>query len=104
MKYAIKHDMADLDRVKTAIDKAYDTYAGRLADYSPSLRWHGDRAATMSFTVMNKTLDANLTITDDELCLQGKVPLLFRPFEGKITKVLGEEVEKWLAKVRSGQI
>ena len=104
MKYAIRHDMTDLDRVKTAIDKAYDAYAERLADYSPSLRWNGDRAATVSFTVMNKTLDTDLTITDDELRLQGKVPLLFRPFEGKMTKALGEEVEKWLAKARAGRI
>ena len=96
--------MVDLDRVKNAIDKAYDAYAERLADYSPSLRWKSDRAATVRFTVMNKTLDTDLIITDDELRLQGKVPFLLRPFEGQITKVLSAEIEKWLAKARAGQI
>ena len=104
MEYSIKHRMTDLDRVKAVVDKAYRTYVERLADYSPSLRWTDDRSATVSFTVMNTTLDATVTITDDELRVHGDVPFFFRPFEGQITKVLGEEIEKWLARTRTGDL
>jgi hypothetical protein len=104
MKYAVKHDLEDLDRVKTVIDKAYESYSKRLEDYSPRIKWHDDRRATVDFTVMRKKIEADFTITDNEVRIEGTIPFLFRPFEGRITKVIGEEVEKWLAKARAGEI
>ncbi len=104
MKYVAKHGIADLDRVKTVIEKAYGSYKERLADYNPDLTWKGDRNATVSFTVMKKTIETDFEITTDEIRIEGNIPFLFKPFESKIEKVVGGEVDKWIEKAKSGEI
>ncbi len=104
MNYVVTHEMSDLDRVKVVIEKAYDAYKMKLADYNPSLRWENDRRAKVEFTVMRKTIDANFAITDTEVRIEGSIPFLFRPFQGKIERVVGREVEKWLAKEKAGEL
>jgi hypothetical protein len=96
--------MPDLGRVKTVIDKAYESYAERLADYSPNITWRGDREATVDFTVMRKTIDATFYITDEEVRIEGNIPFLFKPFQGRIERVLAEEIDRWLAKAKAGEI
>ena len=104
MKYVAKHGIEDLDRVKTVIEKAYDSYKERLADYSPSLKWNDDRSATVTFTVMKKSINTDFVITANEVRIEGSIPFLFRPFESKIEKVVGGEVEKWIAKEKAGEL
>ena len=104
MKHSVKHGISDLDRVKTVIEKAYDSYKERLSDYNPQLNWTGDRDATVSFEVMKKKLEANFKIQPDEVLIEGDIPFLFRPFEGKIKSVVGREVEKWVKKAEDGEI
>jgi hypothetical protein len=104
MKYVAKHQLDDLARVKTVIEKAYESYAQRLADYKPRIKWNNDRQAVVDFTVMSKKIEANFDITDEEVRINGQIPFIFRPFQGRIEKVIGEEVEKWLAKARAGEI
>lgn len=104
MKYVAKHGMSDLDRVKTVIDKAYEAYQEKLASYEPNLTWRTDREATVDFTVMKKKIDANFTITEEEIRVDGNIPFIFRPFQGKIEAVVGAEIEKWIAKAKAGEI
>jgi hypothetical protein len=103
MKRAVKHGFADLERVKAAIDGAYKANADRLSALSPKIVWNGARAASISATVMAKTIVATFTITDDEVLVESKVPFLFSHFEAKIMNALDEHLELWLAKVRSGE-
>jgi hypothetical protein len=100
MNRTLKHGMADIDRVRAAIDGAYKANVDRLSPYSPSLVWNGARAARMSVTVMRKTITADFTITDDAILVEGKVPFMFSHFEDRIMNRLGEQLETWLAKVR----
>jgi hypothetical protein len=102
MKRAVKHGMTDVDRVRAALDGAYKANAERLSPYSPRMVWNGARAATVSVTVMTKPIITDFTITDDEVLVEGKIPFIFSHFEGKIMKVLGEQLETWFAKARSG--
>ncbi|MCR9159285.1 MAG: polyhydroxyalkanoic acid system family protein [Nannocystaceae bacterium] len=104
MKYVAKHGIDDLDRVKTVIEKAYDSYKERLSEYNPSLSWKDDRNATVSFTVMKKSLSTDFEITPDEVRIEGKIPFIFKPFESKIEKVVGGEVEKWIVKAKNGEL
>lgn len=104
MKYSVKHGMSDMDRVRTVIEKAYESYQQRLADYDPSLSWKNDREAIVSFTIMKKKLEALFQIDQEEVRVEGDVPFLFRPFEGKIKQVLGQEVERWIGKAKAGEI
>ncbi len=104
MKYVAKHGIDDLDRVKTVIEKAYDSYKDRLSEFSPNLEWKDDRNATVSFTVMKKSITTQFEITSDEVRIEGSIPFLFKPFESKIEKVVGGEVDKWIEKAKSGEI
>jgi len=104
MKYVAKHGIDDLERVKTVIEKAYGSYSQRLSDYNPNLQWEDDRHATVSFTVAKKTINTDFEITDEEIRIEGKIPLIFKVFESKIEKVVGGEVDKWIAKARAGEL
>lgn len=104
MKYVAKHGMSDLGRMRIVIDKAYESYAARLSDFNPQIEWKSDREAVVSFSVMKKTLSANFAVDEENVVITGDIPFLFKPFQGRIEKVLGEEMEKWLAKERAGEI
>jgi hypothetical protein len=103
MRRLFKHGMADLDRVKAAIEAAYKANASRLSPYSPRMVWKGARAATVSLTVMAKTITTDFTITDDDVLVEGKIPFLFSHLEGRIMNVLGEQLETCFAKARAEQ-
>jgi hypothetical protein len=102
MKRSIKHGMTDLDRVRAAMDGAYRANVDRLSALAPRMAWTADRAATMSITVMAKTIRADFTVTQNEVLIEGKVPFLFSHLEGRIMTALSEQLEVWLAKVRNG--
>jgi hypothetical protein len=100
MTRAVKHGMADLNRVRAAIDRAYKANADRLSPYSPQMVWNTTRAATVTLRVMTTTLTTDFTITDDDVLVEGKIPFLLGHVEGRILQVLGEQLEIWLAKER----
>jgi hypothetical protein len=104
MKYVVKHGLADRAKVRGVVEKAYEAYKTRLADHQPSLRWKGADRGEIEFTVLRKTLTVDVAIDDRELRLEADMPFLFRPFQGKIERVLGEEVQKWLTKARAGEV
>jgi hypothetical protein len=104
MKYSVQHGLPDRSRVRVVVEKAYEAYEQRLSDYKPKLEWMSDDRATIGFSVMSQTINALVEFDEQELRIDGKVPFLFRPFEGKIEKVLGSEMNKWLEKARNGEI
>ena len=53
---------------------------------------------------MKKTIDATFFIDQEEVRIEGNIPFLFKPFQGKIEKVLAEEIDRWLAKAKAGEI
>lgn len=104
MKYVVKHQLSDLGRVRQVVDHAYGAYVDRLADYDPSIQWVNDREAHVTFSVMKKKLDARFSFDEEELRVEGDVPFIFKPFQGKIEKIVGDEVNRWLVKARAGEI
>ena len=104
MKYSVQHGLPDRTRVRVVVEKAYVAYEERLSDYKPKLDWEADDRASIGFSVMSQSIRAVVEFDDDELRIDGKVPLLFRPFQRKIEAVLGSEMEKWLDKARRGEI
>jgi hypothetical protein len=104
MKYVAKHGLSDRSRVRQVVENAYETYKVKLADHNPSLKWSTDSDAALSFSVLGKILTVDIRITDDEVRIEGDMPFLFRPFQGKVEKVLGDEMEKWIAKAKAEQV
>ena len=104
MKYSVKHGIDDPQRVRTVIEKAYSSYKERLPEYNPSMEWVGEKEAKITFTVMSQTINAKVDFDSEELRIDGKVPLLFKPFQKKIESILGREMDKWLIKALTGEI
>lgn len=104
MKYVVKHGLDDQSRVRTVIEKAFESYSERLKDHDPQLQWMSDTQAKVTFSVMKKTIAAMFTIDGDEVRVDGDMPFLFRPFEGKVKQVIAQEVEKWIAKAKAGEV
>ncbi|MBK6921594.1 MAG: polyhydroxyalkanoic acid system family protein [Deltaproteobacteria bacterium] len=104
MKYVAKHGLSDRARARAVVEKAYEAYKVKLADHNPSLTWKSENAAVLGFTVLGKTINADIEVGPEELRVEGDMPFLFRPFQGKVEKVLGEEIEKWIAKAKAGEI
>ena len=55
-------------------------------------RWEGD---TLHFaaTLQGKQITGTLQVTDTEFVVDAKLPLLWRMFEGRIEKMLAEQVK-----------
>ncbi len=101
MEHRIRHGLGSLERARELVDKAYAEYKVRLSSYNPEIEWVTDRQARIGFTVMSKSLWVNAEVTADDLTLTGKLPLLMRPFQGKIIGVIDAEVRKWLERAES---
>jgi hypothetical protein len=104
MKIVVKHGLEDRDRVRGVIEKAYEAYRERLADHNPKLEWLGEDKARVSFTIVGKSLASNFTVQGDSVVVEGDIPFIFRPFRSKIENVLREEIVKWSAKARAGEV
>jgi hypothetical protein len=104
MEYSVEHGLDDQSRVRQVVEKAYDSYKGRLAEYNPSLSWVDDSKAKVAFKVLGKNIEVFLKIGPRKLDLTGDLPFMFRPFQKKIVGVIGREVEAWVVKAQNGEL
>lgn len=103
MKQVIPHDL-DMSTAKRVVDRAFAEYKARFPDYQPSLTWSSDQQAKVSFSALGKTLNGAMLIEPKSIEMELDVPLLLRPFQKKALEVIEEEVNRWLAKARAGEL
>ena len=103
MKHIVKHDL-DLATAKKVAQKAYESYAERFAEYSPTATWTTDRRCDVSFTVKGVKLNGSLELADGEIQMDLDVPFIFRPFKKKALDVIEREVRAWIEKAKSGEL
>lgn len=103
MTRVVRHDLHDVELVKSTLERAYKEHADRLSAYAPQLTWNDPRSATISVTVMAKTIRTDFTIDEQEVRVDSKVPFAFSYLEGKVLSKLCERLEQMFADVRSGQ-
>lgn len=68
------------DKLEDAVRKALDMGQGRVD--SASYEWHGN-VMNFAVTAMKTTISGIVEVTDTEVILDAKVPLMLRPFEGR---------------------
>ena len=104
MKHAIPHDL-DHETARLATRAALESYAKDFSEYEPRGEWRDSDHATVSFTVMGKTIEGQVRVTDSAVELElSKVPFLFRPFRAQATEVIEGEIRGWIEKARNGEI
>src|SRR5437660_4413274 len=93
MRITIPHKMnksTARGRIETRLHQLLSTYGHYLSEIDH--RWEGDR---LVFSGKAKGLKANGTvdITDNEVIIDGKLPLMARPFEPRIKNTIEREAE-----------
>jgi hypothetical protein len=83
-----------LARIKSLLGNVQTRFAGQLKDVNQE--WT-DNQGTFSFSVMNMPVSGKLTVNNDEVTLDGKLPLAASLFQGKIKEVIMEEAKKVLS-------
>ncbi|MEM9073949.1 MAG: polyhydroxyalkanoic acid system family protein [Myxococcota bacterium] len=103
MKHSVKHDL-DHATAKKVTERAFESYAERFSDYSPTAEWKGDSLCEVGFTVKGVKLTGLLEIQEREILMDLDVPFIFRPFKKKALDVIEREVETWIEKAKSGEL
>ncbi len=103
MKHVVHHGLG-LDTARKVADAAFGSYKERFAKYDPRVNWTSDRRAQITFTVKGISLEGVLEVDEKDIQMDLDVPFLLRPFKGKAIGVIEEEINKWVAKAKAGEI
>lgn len=104
MKHTIKHDVENNGTVKKVVDLALQEYAERYPNYKPTLTWVNDRKATLALSVFGMKIDGGFAISKGKIEVDLNVPSFLSSFQPQAMKTIEDEVEKWLSKVKNGEI
>ena len=93
----------DKARSKIAIEKAMQAYKARFAEYSPRYEWTSDDAGEFGFDAKGIKLSGTIRIEDQRVDVEMEVPFLFKIFQGRAMKIIEDQVELWVEKVKNGE-
>ena len=86
------------------VEKAFETYSKRFADYSPTMTWASENLAKVGFCAKGLKLGGSIEIKPKTIQLELEVPFLLRIFKSKALEVIEEEIRMWVGKAKSGQL
>ena len=103
MKHAVSHDLGQ-EKAKQVAQAAFESYRERYAQYQPKATWVNDRRAEITFNVKGMNLTGSMEVSPHDIEMELDVPFLLRPFKGKALSVIEEEIKRWIAKAKAGEI
>lgn len=103
MKHAVEHDL-DAPTCRKVTRLALDAYAARYQKYNPQVRWNGEDAAVVAFTVKGMHLEGRIELRSGRVEMDLDVPLLLRPFKSEALRVIDREIRSWIDKQKRGEI
>jgi hypothetical protein len=103
VKHEVPHDL-EFSVAKKAVERAFESYSERFADYSPTMSWANDRTANVGFSVKSITLKGSIEIEPKTINMELDVPFVFRIFKNQALKVIEGEIRKWVDKAKAGEI
>lgn len=103
MKHEVQHDL-DTALARRCVDKAFESYSARFADYSPTMTWSSERVAIAGFSVKGIKLQGSIEIMPRTIGLDLDVPFLLRVFKNRALEVIEKEIRLWVGKAKAGEI
>lgn len=103
MKHEVAHDLP-VPLAKKAVNKAFESYSQRFAEYKPTMEWVDDRHATAGFSVKGIKLKGAFEVREKAIGLELDVPFVFRVFKNQALGVIEKEVRAWVAKAKAGEL
>jgi Putative polyhydroxyalkanoic acid system protein (PHA_gran_rgn) len=99
MRIAVTHNTTH-ENARKIVEKRLEDLQRQYAHYATDIdkSWQGDR---LEFSVKAKgfTGSGTLEITDTEVIVDGKLPLIAKPFEPRIRSTVEREAEQMFRKV-----
>lgn len=94
MHFKIPHKVSKFEaqqKVKRALDETRPQMKGHATITEE--RWDGD---TLHFAadLQGKTITGTLQVSDRDFIIDAKLPLMWRLFEGRIEKMIGEQIQQ----------
>lgn len=102
MKHVVPHDLGQ-EKAKEVAQAAFQSYRERFAKYNPQANWN-DQHADISFSVKGFSLKGSLDVNPKNIEMELDVPFVLKPFKGKALGVIEEEINKWAAKAKAGEL
>ena len=103
MKHVVHHGLG-FDTAKKVAHAAFASYKERFAHYHPNAKWVSDTRAEITFKVKGVALTGELEVNERDIEMDLEVPFVLRPFKGKAIGLIEEEIQKWVAKAKSGEL
>jgi len=103
MKHVVHHGLGKA-KAKEVAEHALSAYKERFAKYEPHANWEGADKANITFNVKGMKLKGALLVDEQDIEMELDVPFVLRPFKGKALGVIEEEIKKWVAKAKAGEI
>lgn len=83
-----------LKRIQQLLDNVQQRFGGQIKDIQQD--WSNNEG-TFSFSVMNMPVSGKLTVNNNDVALDGKLPMAAALFQGKIKEIIMEEGKKVLS-------
>jgi hypothetical protein len=99
MKHTIDHDL-DMETARKATHEAFDNYAQRFSEYSPTANWVTEDKAEVGFKAKGISLNGSIELRPGAIDLELDVPFLFRPFRKMALSVIEEEIRERIQKAK----
>ena len=103
MKHMVPHDLGRA-KAKRVAEAAWGAYSNRFAAYNPTCDWQNEYLANIGFKVKGVSLKGSIDVGEKDIGLDLDVPFLLRPFKGQALQVIEEEIQRWIAKSKAGEI
>jgi hypothetical protein len=103
MEHRIEHDLSQ-EQARKAVRRAVETYTERFAKYVTETQWVNDDEVHVGFNAKGAKLSGRLRIVPHAVVIDMDVPFLLRPFKSKAIEVIDAQVQKWVQRVRSGEV
>jgi len=103
MKHTVRHGL-EPKLAQKALHAAWQSYSERFSDFNPKANWKSDDEADIQFSAKGVKLQGTLAVKGDDIEMEMKVPLLLRAFQGKAVQVIDEEINRWVAKAKAGEL
>ncbi len=103
MKHSVPHSLGR-EMARKVARAAFESYAKRFADYSPTTTWRTDDQADIGFSIKGMSLKGAVGVTDRSIDLDLEVPFMLKPFKGKALQVIEREIKEWIGKAEAGAL
>lgn len=103
VKHIIKHDLTP-DMARKVADRAFETYAAKFPDFSPTAKWVTPTKSEIGFQAKGIKLNGGLELEPGQVELELDVPFLLRPFKDRAIKIIDEEIREWIDRAKKGEL